>query len=112
MIKTRVELADLKDKYVTVTAYVKFKKVVKTGKTAYLLKLVNVSGIITDHCWLYPENFQDSKMIYDCDCSIGKFIIFNAVIGTYNKYDMNGNKFIDYNLLQVHNIRRVKNVKY
>lgn len=50
MIKTRVELADLKDKYVTVKAFVKFKKVVKTGDTAYLLKLVNVNGIITDNC--------------------------------------------------------------
>ena len=106
MIKTRVELADLKDKYVIVKAFVKFKKVVKTGKTAYLLKLVNVSGIITDHCWLYPENFQDIKMIYDSN--IGKFITFNAVIGTYNKYDTNGNKFVDYNLMQVHNIRMVK----
>ena len=104
MIKARIELADLKDKYVTVTAYVKFKKVVKTGKTAYLLKLVNVSGIITDHCWLYPENFQNIKMIYDCN--IGKFITFNAIVGTYNKYDLKGNKFVDYNLLQVHNIRR------
>ena len=49
-------------------------------------------------------------MIYDCN--IGKIITFNAVIGTYNKYEVNGNKFIDYNLLHVHNIRRAKDVKY
>ena len=31
-MKTRIELSGLKDKCVTVTAFVKFKKAVKTGK--------------------------------------------------------------------------------